>query len=96
MNIDDLKIDIQGLCSKYGIKRLEVFGSFARGEARESSDIDLIAEFEGLNNLVDRYFGFKGELEDRTHRTVDLLPNKPFKNPYFAKNVARERKLIYG
>ena len=96
MKIEDLNINFNGICPKYGILKVEVFGSFARGDAGINSDIDLIVKFDGLNNLVDRYFGFKNEVEAISNRPVEVLPDKKFKNPIFEKNVNRDRKIIYG
>ena len=96
MKIEDLNINFDDLCVRYGIQKLEVFGSFARGDAHQNSDIDLIAQFTGLTNLVDRFFSFKSEVEKISKHPVDILPNKPFKNPIFAKNVNKDRKIVYG
>lgn len=55
-----------------GVKRAALFGSFARGEAKKRSDIDLIIEFRGKKSLFD-LVELKYELEESTHRTVDLI-----------------------
>jgi uncharacterized protein len=96
MKIEDLDIDFHGLCARYGVRKVEVFGSFARGDTKATSDIDLIVEFTDAANLVDRYFDFKGELERLSQRSVDILPNKPIRNPIVARNVAKDRRVIYG
>ena len=59
------------LSSEYGVKRIGLFGSFAKGVATEASDIDLVFEFE-------RPIGFKfveltDYLEDRLGKSVDVL-----------------------
>ena len=48
--MEDLRIDasrLAELCRRYGIARLEVFGSVARGEQRPDSDVDLLYTLEG-------------------------------------------------
>jgi predicted nucleotidyltransferase len=60
-----------GLCSKYGVTSLFVFGSVARGEQRPDSDIDLMATFDAPPNLR-RYMGLKLEIEDALSTKVDL------------------------
>jgi len=45
--------EILNLCARYGARNVRVFGSVARGEADESSDIDLIVDFEPERSLFD-------------------------------------------
>jgi len=62
---------------KYGIKDIYLFGSVARGEDRENSDIDLMIEFENNKfNTFDNYFDFKYELEDKFHKKLDLATKR--------------------
>lgn len=76
MNKDDtLKLLIQhgpDIRERFGVKRLAVFGSVARDEARKDSDIDVLVEFQGRATF-DGYFGLKEYLEELLHRTVDLV-----------------------
>ncbi len=55
-----------------GVKSLALFGSTARGEAREESDIDLLVEF-ALPVTFDRYMDTKFYLEDLLQKPVDLV-----------------------
>ncbi|MBN1586563.1 MAG: nucleotidyltransferase family protein [Candidatus Omnitrophica bacterium] len=54
------------------VKSLALFGSVARDEARQDSDIDILVEFEGTATY-DRYFRLKSLLEDRLNTQVDLV-----------------------
>ena len=54
-----------------GVKRLAIFGSFARGEARLDSDLDVLVEFE--RPTFDGYMDLKFYLEDLLGRRVDLV-----------------------
>lgn len=60
---------------KNGVKRAAFFGSIARGEMDEESDIDILIEFEGRKSLLDLSH-LKNELEDAVNRQVDVLTYK--------------------
>jgi predicted nucleotidyltransferase len=56
----------------FGLRRLAVFGSVARNEARPDSDVDVLVEFEGKPTF-NRYVGLYDSLEDLLERPVDLV-----------------------
>ena len=60
------------LARRFGVAELTLFGSFARGDARENSDVDLLVRFDGPATF-DRYFGAQTYLEDLFGRPVDLV-----------------------
>ena len=59
----------------FGVKRLALFGSVARGEDRPESDVDFLVEFEdrGLKGFFKRHVGLLHLLEDLLGRKVDLI-----------------------
>lgn len=63
---------------RFGVKRLAVFGSMARGEARDDSDVDVLVEFIGPATFAG-YFDLKFFLEDLLERPVDLVTNDAIK-----------------
>ena len=71
-NIQGLdKETVQALAAKYHLKRFAIFGSFARGEETEKSDVDVLVEWTGAPG----WGGFMGLIEDIekiTGRRVDL------------------------
>jgi predicted nucleotidyltransferase len=69
--LDRLHAEAPGLREKYRVKSLAVFGSMARGDDREESDVDILVTFEGKADF-DRFMGLKLDLEDLFHRPVDL------------------------
>ena len=63
---------------KFGVRDLAVFGSVARGDAKEASDVDLIVDFEGPPTF-DGYMGLKLYLEDSLGLSVDLVTRAAIK-----------------
>lgn len=89
---------ITTLCQNFGVAKLEVFGSAATGMFDlERSDIDLIVTFADESpGLARRFVDFAEALESLFGRRVDLLIDKPFKNPYFRSSVNKSRVTIYA
>lgn len=90
---------IAALCRRYGVTRLDVFGSAARGDDFDpaTSDADFLYEIVDSETLVDRFFDFKDALEALLGREVDLVTARRYHlNPYFAESVNRDRKPLYA
>jgi predicted nucleotidyltransferase len=60
------------LKEKFGVIRIGLFGSFARGEQNEDSDIDLAIEVEKDKKSLKNFFGLKRELEAQLGKKIDL------------------------
>jgi uncharacterized protein len=73
--LDRLNSEAPGLRKRYGVKSLAVFGSMARGDDRQGSDVDILATFEGRATF-DNFMGLKLDLEELVGRPVDLLTPK--------------------
>jgi predicted nucleotidyltransferase len=97
MTLEQVREAAAPACAELGVKRLDVFGSVARGEATTRSDIDLLVEFEEPEReLHRRFFRLLHHLEDTLDRKIDLLTPNSLKNPYFRGRVLTERVRIYG
>jgi predicted nucleotidyltransferase len=97
MTIEQVRQAAAPACAKLGVKRLDVFGSLARGEAAAESDIDLLVEFEEPSHALHRrFFGLLHHLEDALGRKIDLVTPGGMRNPYFRRHVLQERVPIYG
>ena len=57
----------------YGVKKLGLFGSFARSGQKSKSDIDILVDFERDSKTFDNYMDLKFFLEKLFHRKVDLV-----------------------
>ncbi|MFO7910509.1 MAG: nucleotidyltransferase family protein [Halomonas sp.] len=77
------------LKERYGVDRLALFGSTARGTATTSSDIDVLVSFDGPATSR-RYFGVQFYLEDLLGCPVDLVTEKALRKelkPYIDKDI---------
>jgi predicted nucleotidyltransferase len=77
------------LMRRFGITDLALFGSTARDEASEDSDVDVMVEFDG-RSTAKRYFGVQFYLEDLLHREIDLVQKGVVRaelQPYIEKDL---------
>lgn len=77
-----------------GARRVSVFGSYAREDEREGSDIDLTVEFGDTKSLMD-IVGIEQELAESLGKDVDLVTEKSL-SPFLRERVMRERVVIYS
>lgn len=82
------------LLKKHSAKRIEIFGSYARGESKEDSDLDIIVEFSERKSLLD-LVGIEQELEELLGIKIDLLTRKSI-SPYLIERIEKEAKVIFG
>ncbi|MHA1237988.1 MAG: nucleotidyltransferase family protein [Candidatus Odinarchaeia archaeon] len=80
------------LKKKFGVKKLELFGSYVRGEASGESDIDIIVEFEETPDFF-KFVQLERHLESILGVKVDLLTRESI-SPYLRKYVGREVILV--
>ena len=97
--IEAKKDEIFALCRKYGVRTLELFGS-ATGDQfdPETSDLDFLVKLCSQEPIrhTDDYFGLKFALEALFGRDVDLVEDGASKNPYFLRNIAKDRVVLYA
>ena len=77
--------------NKYGVKRLGLFGSYAKGTAREDSDIDLLVELKRTS--FDDYMGLRIFLEDLFEKKIDLITARSVK-PRLKPRIEKEVEYI--
>ena len=98
--VEERRTEVAALCEKYGVKRLDLFGS-AAGERfdPEVSDLDFVVSFEEQDppNLFHRYFGLTEDLQDLFGRDVDLvMEGALLKDPAFAESISGTQVPLYA
>lgn len=97
--IETRREQIAELCRRYGVRRLELFGSAARGSDFEPgrSDIDFLIEFnEGQYPSFDEYFALQDEFKHLLGHEIDLVAPSILRNPYIRAQVEKSRELLYA
>lgn len=90
---------ISAICQRYRIRRLEVFGSAARGNDFNpaSSDADFLVEFASdVAPDLNSFFGAKADLEQLLGRGVDLVEPGAVRNPFVLASINRNREAVYA
>ena len=94
------EIDLKALaavCRKYGIRKMSLFGSAARGELRPDSDVDLMVEFKPSSKTT--YFDY-ARMQDELSplfgkREVHVAGPEILENPYRRKSILPDLKILY-
>jgi predicted nucleotidyltransferase len=79
---------ILAIAAKYGAHDVRIFGSVARGDATEQSDLDLIVRFDPDRTLLD-HGGLLMDLQDVLQVRVDVIDEEGMR-PRFREQVSRE------
>ncbi|MGH8322113.1 MAG: nucleotidyltransferase family protein [Gammaproteobacteria bacterium] len=93
------RAELEKLCRRYHVRRLELFGSAATGDYKPGkSDLDFLVEFESLTagTYSDTYFGLLENLEQLFGSPVDLVGASAIRNPYFRQSVDQTKALLYA
>jgi len=93
MNIIDIEEKVVAILKRHGAEKIGIFGSYARGEAVEGSDLDLLVRFCEQKSLM-TLVRIERELSESTGLPVDLLTEKAV-SPYLINRIVAEEKVIY-
>ncbi len=91
--INEIKYKANPIAKSYGIRRMGLFGSYARGEAGDDSDVDLFIEKGKLKSLI-QYFMFIRELEQALQCHVDVVTTE-IEDKQFLAEIMREGVILY-
>jgi hypothetical protein len=96
--IDQHITELKKLCDRYHVSELYVFGSVAKDQFTDKSDIDFLVRFSGVDPLeyFDNYMDFKGKLSELFSREIDLVEIQTIKNPILKRSIYRDKIILYG
>ena len=101
--IDELREFIEPIAIKYRLRAVYLFGSYARNNATDSSDVDILVDIEGsvIRSMFDMG-GLYADLCDNIGREVDLVTTQTLEQkstqermPWFVDNLQKEKVKIY-
>ncbi len=92
--IDEIKIKAIPIAIRYGVDALSLFGSYARGDADEKSDLDFLIKKGSMKGLLS-YCGMIADLEDVFHCHIDLVMRNSIKNREFLSEIDKDEVKIY-
>jgi hypothetical protein len=92
-SVTELKNIIAPIASRYGVDRVFLFGSYARGDTTDKSDIDLRIDKGRIRGYLE-LSGFELDLEEALSSDVDVLTTGGLSDK-FLKNISNEEVLIY-
>lgn len=94
ISIQEIKSKVGKLAAQYGAERIYLFGSYARGEAKPESDIDLRVDKGQISGFF-ALGGLHSDLEESLGLHVDLLSTDSM-DDHFLSRIRNEEILLYG
>jgi len=89
--------EVVGLCKKYCIIELSIFGSSIRDDFSPNSDVDLLVSFkeQSIITLFD-IMDLEKEFSQLFNRTVDIVEKQSLKNPVRKNRILSTQEIIYA
>ena len=101
--LEELRVIIAPIAERYKLKAVYVFGSYARGDVCEASDVDLLVDATGSGLRGFAYGGLYTDLEEALGKPIDMVTVSSLEQPachpsdiQFRETIQRERREIYG
>jgi predicted nucleotidyltransferase len=91
--LEEIKSIVEPIAKKYGVERVYLFGSYARGDATDNSDVDLRVDKGALKGVF-ALNGLYTEIQETLQTKVDLLTTGSL-NDEFLRKIQKEEVLLY-
>jgi predicted nucleotidyltransferase len=76
------------------VNRAFLFGSYARDEASETSDVDILVELDYSQHIGLSFLNMKYDLEEKLHKKIDLVSSNAV-SKYILPFIEKDKRLIY-
>ena len=90
---------LEFICKDLKVKNLYAFGSVLSDNFKQESDLDLLVSFSSdlsIKTYTNNYFKMYYQLKHLYKREIDLITDKSLKNPFFADQIDKTKKLLYA
>ena len=91
--IDEIRNIAVGVAEEFGVEKIALFGSYARGEQNDTSDIDFIIKKGNIKGYF-QFYGFINALEERFGNHVDVLTYNSIEKSLI-KDALRDEVILY-
>lgn len=95
LTTDQIKETVAAYFKDKPVKRVYLFGSYARGEADESSDVDLLVDLDYEQHIGWQFFGWHEDLKKFFDRKTDVVSSKGL-SQHLAPFIHKDKLLIYA
>jgi uncharacterized protein len=94
MSIQQIKKKITPILKRHDVKKAAIFGSYARGEEKKKSDVDILIEYKNDDKSLLDFIGLKLDLEKVLNKKVDLGEYCAIR-PRIKEKILKEQVFIY-
>ena len=91
--VEEIKTTVEPIARKYGVERVYLFGSYARGDVNENSDVDFRIDKGSLKGMF-ALCGLYTEIEEALQMKVDILTTGSLEDDFLRK-IQKEEVLLY-
>ena len=91
--VEEIKTIVEPIARKYGVERVYLFGSYARGDVNEKSDVDFRIDKGSLKGMF-ALCGLYTEIEEALQMKVDILTTGSLEDDFLRK-IRKEEVLLY-
>lgn len=93
LTIEEIKEAVTPICKRYGVDKVTLFGSYARGEADDKSDVDLMVDGGKLVGF--EWGGFYADVQEALGVELDVLSRRGTR-PKFLNAISKDEVLLYA
>ena len=89
LSIKEIKDRVKPVLNKYGINNIYLFGSYARGEAKSTSDVDIYCDKGNIKTFIDQG-NLEDELKQALNKEVDIVFDSSYMDDFFKKQIMED------